>query len=61
MEYTKQFPAINESYFLNTVSADYWTSTSRSTNPSDAWFVDFDWGNNYYEDKATANYVRCVR
>jgi hypothetical protein len=55
-------PAINESYFLNTVSADYWTSTSRSTNPSDAWFVDFDWGNNYWDaDKATANYVRCVR
>jgi hypothetical protein len=54
-------PAIDNTVFPDTNRANYWTSTSISVDPSRAWHVNFDWSNNYYSDKATANYVRCVR
>ena len=59
-------PTIDTTYFPNTVagsSSHYWTSLSYGGNPdvSNAWYVTFDYGSVYNQDKGTAYYVRCVR
>ena len=54
-------PTINTDYFPNTVSSDYWSSTTGASNPSVAWPVDFGdgWVSNY--GKSYGKYVRAVR
>jgi hypothetical protein len=60
-------PAINITYFPNTVSysdrTDYWSSTTVTNNPGLAWGVNAYWGTAVYRDqKTSANYyVRMVR
>jgi hypothetical protein len=61
-------PAIDETYFPATQSADYWSSTTYLVNTTNAWRVDFNVGTQYSRHKTdehasqTADkYVRCVR
>ena len=39
----------------------YWSSSSYAGASSRAWYVDFNGGNSYTEDKSRSYYVRCVR
>ena len=60
VDYTVYLPAINESYFPNTVSY-YWSSTTIASYTSLAWSVNFGYG---YDDDGNKNnyyYVRAVR
>ena len=57
---SKSNPAI-DSTFQNIVSNYYWSSTTRVYNKSYALDVTFNMGNGYWDDKASNNYVRCVR
>ncbi|MGK5092003.1 DUF1566 domain-containing protein [Deltaproteobacteria bacterium TL4] len=54
-------PAINTTYFLNTSSSNYWSSTTSADNTSDAWYVYFYYGYVNYYYKTYSYYVRCVR
>ncbi|HYA86541.1 MAG TPA: DUF1566 domain-containing protein [Nitrospirota bacterium] len=58
-------PAINTTYFPNTKSYYYWTSTSDADGPGAAWYVGFDYGEIAGSTKsnpvANVSYVRCVR
>ncbi len=56
-------PAINITYFPNTVSSGYWSSTTYVDNANYTWYMDFsggydDWA---YGAKSRAQYVRAVR
>ena len=57
----EQSPAINTTYFPNTKSGWYWTSTIYVSNTSCAWLVDFSVGFVYGGYKALNYYVRPVR
>jgi hypothetical protein len=61
-------PAIDETYFPATQSADYWSSTTWRTTTTQAWRVDFKGGQQYTRHKTDVHanqtadkYVRCVR
>jgi len=55
-------PAINTTYFPNTKSGNYWTSTTHVPNTSNAWYGDFTKGGVFNSSKTgTARYVRPVR
>jgi len=53
-------PSINTSYFPNTVSDYYWSSTTTAYDPNSAWNVRFNDGNMAYGYKASNRYVRAV-
>ncbi len=58
--------AANENYQSNYktkgfASFFYWSSTTNADYTSDAWNVDFGGGIQYFRNKFSANYVRCVR
>lgn len=42
-------------------SSNYWTSTTRASNTSNAWNVNFNNGNTNNNGKTNAYYARCVR
>ncbi|MBT4286834.1 MAG: DUF1566 domain-containing protein [Deltaproteobacteria bacterium] len=54
-------PAINSTYFPNTNSSTYWSSTPNAPNSGHAWFVSFSDGRVSYSGKSGSYYVRCVR
>lgn len=54
-------PSINTTYFPNTQSSSYWSSTTYSYDTALAWFVNFHIGYTNYSDKTNPYYVRCVR
>lgn len=55
-------PAINATYFPNTVPEHYWSSTTNSFNTRNASYVSFYFGNAGRSiTKAYSYYVRCVR
>jgi hypothetical protein len=54
-------PAINTDYFPNTMSSNYWSSTTVASHPGLAWRVGFSNGDVYYGIKSLALYVRAVR
>ena len=59
-------PAVSETYFPNTVSSDYWSSTAGTTGGGDydsdfAWIVYFKHGHGYNHPKYNYYYVRAVR
>jgi hypothetical protein len=61
-------PAIDETYFPATQSADYWSSTTWRATTTNAWRVDFKFGTQYPRHKTDVHasqtadkYVRCVR
>jgi hypothetical protein len=58
---TRKNPAINTTYFPNTNSSDYWSSTTLEGITSSAWYVYFTNGYVNYGYKSRISYVRCVR
>ncbi|MBF0352997.1 MAG: DUF1566 domain-containing protein [SAR324 cluster bacterium] len=54
-------PGINSTYFPNTNSSSYWSSSSNANNSSEAWRVYFDFGNVSSTLKFFSYNVRCVR
>jgi len=54
-------PSINTTYFPNTVSSYYWSSTTHASNPDYAWLVYFDDGEVDNLEKSSLGYVRAVR
>lgn len=54
-------PSINETYFPNTVSSYYWTSSPVSYNSKYAWIVSFNYGYEGSNGESNSNYVRLVR
>ena len=54
-------PALS-SVFTNVVSSRYWSSTTYASRSSNAWYVDFNNGDDdYWFDKSNSLFVRCVR
>ena len=55
-------PTINMTYFPNTKSSGYWSSTTGASGPVGAWHVHFGYGYVYGSSKDYGSmYVRCVR
>ena len=57
---TRANPAISPN-FTAIASGYYWSSTTNASVPSGAWVVYFGNGNDAWDNKASSNYVRCVR
>ncbi len=58
---SKSNPAINETYFPNTDSAYFWTSTVRADVSTDMWLVGFNEGDTATTLNTNSYYNRCVR
>ena len=58
---TKYSPAIDMTYFPNTQSSSYWSSSTDAGYTDNAWCVSFDSGNVGNDGKADTGYARCVR
>ena len=59
---TKFLPAIDTTYFPNSKSDRYWSSTPAASSPGGcAWYVDFDDGYSDYDDQSGEGLVRAVR
>ncbi|MEI6126829.1 MAG: DUF1566 domain-containing protein [Pseudomonadota bacterium] len=54
-------PAINATYFPDTRSSNYWSSSELIFDTGSAWLVDFNYGYMDYSNKTDRNYVRAVR
>lgn len=54
-------PAIDGAYFPGTQSDAYWSSDSRASSATHAWYVSFSGGSAQYVSKTSAFYVRLVR
>jgi hypothetical protein len=54
-------PTINTTYFPNTVSSFYWSSTTSAYNTYVAWGVYFGYGGDLVDGKNCYGYVRSVR
>ena len=54
-------PTINSTYFPNTMSNWYWSSSPFAYNSSSAWFVNFDYGSSGSSSKSKYGFVRLVR
>jgi len=61
VDYGKYSPSINGTYFPNTQSSWYWSSTTYASNTTYAWNVYFGNGYVYVNYKTSTGYVRCVR
>jgi len=60
-DYSRFYPAINKTYFPDTATSWYWSSTTGASHTDGAWIVDFDYGNCSYNYKYSNYYVRAVR
>ena len=60
VDYTRYSPAINP-VFSQTVSSNYWSSTTYKKDTSNAWVVSFSNCNTGIGNKSGTSYVRCVR
>lgn len=54
-------PAIDLSYFPNTVAKPYWTATASASTPVSAWYVSFEMGWDFWDNKNKAQAARLVR
>jgi hypothetical protein len=54
-------PTINSTYFPNTVSSWYWSSSPGAYFNSNAWHVVFSYGYSFNDNKSNLNFVRLVR
>ena len=61
VDYNRQSPSINITYFLNTQNSVYWSSTTYVPGSSYAWFVNLYDGSMGFNETINVNYVRCVR
>ena len=62
VDYGRQSPPlINATFFPNTKSSEYWSSSAHATSATDAWLVNFIGGFIDDDDKTENYYVRCVQ
>jgi hypothetical protein len=61
VDYTIYGPAIDTTAFPDTMSSNYWSSTTHAYGTSSAWCVSFSSGLVFYYDKSFSYYVRAVR
>lgn len=61
VDYSTYSPAIDTSAFPDTVSLNYWSSTTYAQYSDDAWRVTFSSGIDNYGHKSNGLYVRAVR
>ncbi len=61
INYGKDNPVADISYFPNTKSLSYWTSITTPNNTTIARLVGFDYGTTGIGNKTDTSYVRCVR
>ncbi len=62
IDYSQYNPTINTMYFPDTVSSNYWSSTTYTTHKNSAWFVEFKQGQSVGNPKSSKTYyVRAVR
>ena len=63
VDYSRHVPAINTTYFPNTVSSYYWSSTTYASSPNTAWLIYFHDGYLFgpYDKSSYGCYVRAVR
>lgn len=54
-------PAIDLSYFPNTVAKPYWTATASASTPVNAWYVSFEMGWDFWDNKNKPQAARLVR
>jgi len=60
VDYGKYDPAI-DSTFVNVTSYNYWSATTYAYDSSNAWYVNFYNGYDYWTGKTAEYYLRCVR
>lgn len=53
--------SIDTTYFPNTVSFGYWSSTTKASYTIDAWLVNFNYGYDGSSNKSSSTYMRAVR
>ncbi|MBM2837512.1 MAG: hypothetical protein HW415_137 [Deltaproteobacteria bacterium] len=58
---SKSSPSIDTTFFPNTISSVYWSSTTYAGLTTNAWYVNFDYGYTFYNNKTNTYYARCVR
>jgi len=61
VDYSKFRPAIKDGFINVSVNIINWSGTSLSTYPLKAWFVHYNNGGAFPDDKGISYYVRCVR
>jgi len=61
INYGKYNPVIDEEYFQNISVGFYWSSSTYKEYASNAWYIDFKYGDVYGVKKNYEAYVRCVR
>lgn len=61
VHYGTQKPSIDKSYFPNTVSSAYWTSTQDISNRFSVWVINFEDGGDNTHEKHRAAPIRLVR
>ena len=61
VDYSRIGPSVNGTFFPNTRSGVFWSSTTFAGNTINAWYVDFRYGDVNSDGKGGAYYVRAVR
>ena len=61
VDYSRYNPAIDTTFFPDTVASNYWSSTTYADNTSYAWYVYFSYGGVGNYSKTSSYYVRAVR
>jgi len=61
VDYTQYAASLNNQYFPQSASTAYWTSTSDQQQPSQAWCIHFQYGNDLSRSKNQLYAVRAVR
>ena len=61
VDYGRYNPAINGDYFPDTLSSDYWSSTTNAYFTDYALYVSFGYGRDNFLHKSNSYYVRAVR
>jgi len=61
VSYDRSNPVIDTTYFPNTASSSYWSSSPYAPNSNVAWFVGFNFGNDGVNVKSVNHRVRLVR
>jgi len=61
VDYSRNNPAINTTFFPDAVADDYWSSTTDVFSSGAAWVVEFGVGSDFHDRKTDNNYIRAVR